>query len=368
MAKIKDYRIVIPENATFNERRAAAVARRSIRVVTGANLPLVTDSTAMQDLEIVIGRTSRETADNITFPRDRNSLWEYMILSRGSRLYLTGLGLAPETPAPYRSAYAIIDDGAYGTAFAAYRFAEEVLDYHELYEAFELPPESPELEMPKSLSICQRKDVLLAQMPPQLEGPAMFSIPSASCPDLNMGSLIFRSKTGKLVILDGGREGDTEHVLQVLEALSPGKKPEIAAWLFTHLHCDHYGVYQTLCHDPELAARVTIHHFYCHLLPEEYYTTLSKEPSAGLVQPLRDLLGSDKTLGVTVHKVQTGDVITVDDLSFKVLHTPDMAYATQMNTNDSGVVYRLDHESGQRIMLLGDAEWVTSNDLTENAA
>ena len=34
-----------------------------------------------------------------------------------------------------------------------------------------------------------------------------------------------------------------------------------------------------------------------------------------------------------------------------------------MNMNDSSVIYRLDHESGQRMLLLADGEWVVSGAL-----
>ena len=35
-----------------------------------------------------------------------------------------------------------------------------------------------------------------------------------------------------------------------------------------------------------------------------------------------------------------------------------------MNMNDSSVIYRMDHESGQKMLLLADGEWVVSNALS----
>ena len=45
---------------------------------------------------------------------------------------------------------------------------------------------------------------------------------------------------------------------------------------------------------------------------------------------------------------------------------PDIAYADKMNMNDSSTVYKMTYDGGQTMMLLGDAEWVSSNDLVEN--
>ena len=59
----------------------------------------------------------------------------------------------------------------------------------------------------------------------------------------------------------------------------------------------------------------------------------------------------------------------VDEFDFEVIHTPDPAYREKMSINDSSVVYKLNYQSGtQTMMLLGDAEPVTSRDLEENCA
>ena len=148
MARIRDYTVVLSQKATFNEKRAAATLRRAVRLVTGAALPLVTDAAPPTEREIVVGRTNREALCGLSFPRSRERLWEYQILRRGDRVFLTGLGLPPAEKLPYRSAYAPLDDGAYGTAVASYRFAEIALGYDELYEAFEEFPVDPQKEMP----------------------------------------------------------------------------------------------------------------------------------------------------------------------------------------------------------------------------
>ena len=57
MTKICNYRIVLAQKPTYNERRAAAFIRRGVRLITGATLEIVSDAEKPLPLEIVIGKT-----------------------------------------------------------------------------------------------------------------------------------------------------------------------------------------------------------------------------------------------------------------------------------------------------------------------
>ena len=367
MAKIMDYRIVISNNATMNERRAAVFLGKYIRLITGKKPETVTDDTVSEELELVIGKTKREEREKVIFERSRERLWEYEIRTVGKKVYLTGLGIAPEEEVPYNSAYKLTDDGGYGTVLSAYRFVEDVLGFDFIYENYEDYKEDSGIEIPDGYTVSYTKEALRAELPKLQEGTALYVVPSCQSLNWNMCCLIFQTCSGKLVVVDGGHLKDAEHVLDILEYVAQGKKPVVTAWLFSHLHEDHYGVYKRLCDEPALRERVTVEHFYSHLLPENFYRELSCEAGEFNMEPLHALKNSDKTVGARLHTVEKGEVIAVDELSFEVIHVPDMAYAEKMNMNDSSVVYKLTHDSGQTMMLLGDAEFVCSNDLTENA-
>lgn len=365
MAKICNYRIVLAQKPTYNERRAAAFIRRAVRLVTGKTLEIVPDTAKPLPLEIVIGKTSREEADGLSFERSRKSLWEYVIRFAGERVYLTGLGLPAEEEYPYKHPYATVDDGAYGTSIAAYRFTEDVLGYDFLFDAYGTFPEDPDLEMPLDYCVAHYKDALEQDHAPEMNGSAFWAVPSARVPAWNMGCLIFRSREGRILLIDGGFSADCPGIIRLLREITGQEKPVIDALLFTHLHMDHYGFYQRLCLDEDLREQVQIKAFYHHLLPDDFYTTHSKEKSPDWQEVLDLIYASPKTLGTKLCKVEEGDVITLDDLSFKVLRVPsaDRDAMMKMNMNDSSVIYRLDHESGQRMLLLADAEWVASGDL-----
>jgi hypothetical protein len=193
----------------------------------------------------------------------------------------------------------------------------------------------------------------------------MWSVPGCHALDANMSCLIFRSSCGRLAIIDGGRPQDAEHVIEILEAIAYPEKPRISLWFFSHMHIDHYGVYREICRDPELARRIEVDTFLAHLLPEEFYSSVSREPSPLFVEMRKTIIESEGRICKKYVQVSEGEKYPLDELNFKVVHTPSMEFASKMNMNDSSVVYRLD-ACGQRILFLADSEFVTSNDLMEN--
>ena len=74
MRKITDYVIVISQNPSENERRAAAFIRDNVRLVCGKLLPIVTDTESAVDNEIVVGETNRELLDGLNFKRFPSAL------------------------------------------------------------------------------------------------------------------------------------------------------------------------------------------------------------------------------------------------------------------------------------------------------
>lgn len=365
MNYVKDYKIIIGSRATTNEKRAAAFLQTSIRTVTGKKIPILRDSEPQSGLELCVGKTSREEACGLTLERTAKSLWEYEIKTVGSRVFLCGLGVYDPTPAPYVSAYRPINDGAYGTVFAVYRFVEEVLGYQFLYSTYVEFPENELAYVPDGYCASYTEKYLRSCMPDVGQGTRMWSVPNCTELDCNMSCFIFRTADGRLAILDGGRGGDAEHVIEVLEAIAYPKKPHISLWFFSHMHRDHYGVYKAICETPELAERIKVDKFLAHLLPEEFYASLSKEANPNFASVRRQILCSEGNICEKYVQVAEGDVYDLGELRFKVVHTPSMEFATQMNMNDSSVVYRLD-VGRQRILFLSDSEYVTSNDLLKN--
>lgn len=363
MALIRDYRIVIPQKPVVNERRAAAFIAKYIRLMTGVQIPTVTDDTAPAPLEIVVGRTTRETLDGLTFTRERDNAWAYEIHTVGQRLYLTSLACPRDDDPAMEAEYRVIRDGCKATVIAAYRFVDLILGYQFLYETYDPCPFNPDIEMPEAFHLVHTTEELNKDRPKIIEGTAMYTF--TGCANLHLGASgpVFRTKSGKLVIVDGGQEEDAEHILDCLEALSPGKKPVITAWLFSHAHGDHYGLFYQLCQRPELASRIEVEHVYCNFLPPYYYTKLSKEAGDRYAEPIACIENADKVFDCRVHTLEAGEHIIVDELDIEVLHVPSLPLCDGCTINDTSVVFKVTHESGQTVMLLTDGEEVVSNAL-----
>ena len=63
-------------------------------------------------------------------------------------------------------------------------------------------------------------------------------------------SYIIQLKNGHLIVIDGGVFGQTPYLFDYMKTLvEDGKKPVIDAWIVSHCHRDHIGVFQTIWED-----------------------------------------------------------------------------------------------------------------------
>ncbi len=367
MNKLRAYRIVISEKANANELRAAAFLRDNIRLVIGKTLDIVKDTEPPCALEIVVGQTNREELDGIDFNREDHIIWEYALLNKNGRFYITGLSTRRPYPEEY-AANSLYEDGSAGCSIAAYKFVEKILGYDFLNSAYESFPENEELEIPDEFEYSFTREILRAQEPKDVEGAAMFAFNVSELVWKNTHGYIFRTKEGKLIVYDGGRFHESDRFMRGLKKVAGTDKPHVSAWIFSHMHPDHWGVYNKLCIDEEFRSQVTVDDFFCNLATEEFYTQLSTEKKQTWVEPRNNFLQSGKTVGARVHRVEVGDIIKVDEIEIEVIHTPIEEDFSRMNINDSSVVYKLTYDGKQTIMLLGDAERSCNDDLIANMA
>ena len=72
-------------------------------------------------------------------------------------------------------------------------------------------------------------------------------------------SFVFQLKDGSFIINDGGDENDLPYLLDYLESLTPaGQKPVIEAWVITHSHRDHMGVFVAFSQNATWINRVSV--------------------------------------------------------------------------------------------------------------
>ena len=366
MEKIIDYRIVISKDARANERRASCFLSEKIKVVCGKKPLIVTDDFPATDLEIVIGKTNREEQFNVNFERESKELWGFKILTKNKRVFIAGMGVEPTQIKPYNNSYLTLNDGAVGTVLGVYHFIVNVLKYDFIYALNSNFIENPNLTIPKDYSYDYTTLGLTSSLPEKFDGASIYSLPRAFDKNANMQSFIIRTKNGKIIVIDGGFKSETAWFFRSLQEITGQKKPHVDAWFLTHLHDDHYSVYKELCTNASYSNKITVDTFYHHLCSKDFYTVTGKEKSDVYGNAYDEILSSTKTITKDIKKVEVGEMISVDEVVFEILHTPDESLSSVMNINDSSIVFKMTYDKSQTWLFLNDAEWVCDNDLVKN--
>jgi hypothetical protein len=85
-----EYRIVVPKDATVHDTRAAEALRDTIRQISGAELPIVTDREPLTDREIIIGRNHHALMVGVRPDRGKLGREGFRILTTGRYVVIAG--------------------------------------------------------------------------------------------------------------------------------------------------------------------------------------------------------------------------------------------------------------------------------------
>lgn len=174
---------------------------------------------------------------------------------------------------------------------------------------------------------------------------------------------IIRLCDGSFCIIDGGMGDpasvDSNKLMDILNAQKPAgaEKPVIAAWIFTHLHGDHIGVFN--CFSLDHHDDVVIERLYFNF-PKEEETAASDSPYMldnsiyRYTQFKKNL--ADFYADVPVVKPHTGSRFAVRNAAIEVLYAYDDLYPqTILNggMNENSLLLKMTVE-GQTILWTGD--------------
>lgn len=131
------YVIIRGESCSAAELTAAQTLQSYITQICGVTLPVVTDTNALQDKEIIVGKTNRESGGG--YAVDRTSLGDegLMIKTVGQKLVIAG-------------------GEKRGTLYGVYTFLEEVLGCHWYTSTLIEVPHMDDLKIPVEINIMQR--------------------------------------------------------------------------------------------------------------------------------------------------------------------------------------------------------------------
>lgn len=179
---------------------------------------------------------------------------------------------------------------------------------------------------------------------------------------------IFTLSDGGFVIYDGGGTsgGDEDRLYNLLKTLCPVDEIHIEAWIITHAHWDHYGVFTEFADKYGKEAKLDT--LYMNT-PDylEMYNAANFDESGNDTIPI-----AARNMGGKVCKLYTGQYFYVGngDLRIDVLYTHEALFPTPLTLfNNSSMVTKVTSrhtETGsQTILFLGDTQTVSSGAMME---
>lgn len=184
-------------------------------------------------------------------------------------------------------------------------------------------------------------------------------------------SFIIQLKNGHFIINDGGMEDDLPYLLDYLDSLAPnGEKPVVDAWIISHAHTDHMGVFLEFYDKEKYADRLYVE--------EVFFTEPSAEAQVGdaaqydqadtlcfYTQTVPSLL--KRTDGTTpqVYRMRVGERYFFNDITMDVIFSPDILPFTEWKTWNATSVVLMYTIEGQKVMIDADMDWECQKVLLE---
>lgn len=183
---------------------------------------------------------------------------------------------------------------------------------------------------------------------------AKIYMPFMSDEDPIMMSFVIVTKTGKIIVVDGGFDGGIGGKFDYLYnflATNCGFKNQkftIDTWFFTHCHADHVDAFSKMI---MLHSNVKINRIVCDMIDEDYILSMPDYEHM-YTSSLADFNKYSANFNVEVPEV--GDKYEIDGLTFEILKTFRQPEGYKYNNiNDTSMVFRMSG-GGKTLLFLGD--------------
>lgn len=155
-------------------------------------------------------------------------------------------------------------------------------------------------------------------------------------------SYVIQTVNGKVIVMDGGSEAETDYLRGFIAALGE----EVDAWFVSHAHDDHMGALLNILKEPKGMKIDKIYHSRMtdELVATETgpYTAVNKEFYALIDK------GIEGTEVIDCHR---GDELEIDGIHFKILSEQNPEMLT--NYNDQSMVIKM-WDNAKSFVFLGD--------------
>ena len=175
-----------------------------------------------------------------------------------------------------------------------------------------------------------------------------------------MLSTLFRSPSGRVVMVDGGNIDDGDFLYATLMELGG----EVDTWFITHAHIDHFRALGTILKRPNMGG-LKIRRLMYDFPPLEWFAAHEK----GCVEPLKIFLSDVERNKVKVEKPEFRKVYDLGEgLTFECLNHVDLRIWVN-GCNNSSICYRVEN-GGKSLLVTGDigeqmANWLIKQNAPE---
>lgn len=175
-------------------------------------------------------------------------------------------------------------------------------------------------------------------------------------------SYVIRLTDGRFIVIDGGWEfePDIDRLFECLKNTSYDEKPVIAAWIFTHAHCDHYHCFIGFA--DKYANDVIIEKFMFNFpvaddtehYPELTYRDKRFNDDKSEYTNIPRMYDRINKIGAPVYTPHTGQIYFIGDAKCEILASMDDTIHCAKSLNATSLVIRMEI-AGQVVLWAADA-------------
>ena len=195
----------------------------------------------------------------------------------------------------------------------------------------------------------------------EIEGMKVTMIGASNMKDkenVNSMGYFIRTRNGKTIFIDGGRDFDYDDVKYYIDTYCNGT---VDYWFLSHGHSDHVNAFVKLINEDNSFVVKNVYH---SLLSDEWYKEYDKrgyESSHALIESLKD----EQILNVV--NCKKNQIIEIDNVKCEILRIADPAITNTDNGNDASMVFKFTAtDVNKSIIFLGDGLKNVSKEVLEN--
>ena len=187
--------------------------------------------------------------------------------------------------------------------------------------------------------------------------------------NLNSMGYLIQTANNKLIVVDGGRDIDSEQLISNIKSIGNGK---VDYWFLTHAHNDHIGAFMKIIKDD--TCDIKVENLCYHFNAKEWYEKNDPTRKDIAIEFIDYISSKDKNSKIkNIIDCKSNDIFTIDNLDCKILRIANSEIIDSKYVgNEASMVFKFlmklkkDKYSDKSMLFLGDSYLQTSEELLQN--